>query len=353
MFVVSELCVSGGTGAPDDRDDVDMTDGTRDLSTLPKAHLHLHLEGSMRPATLVELADGYGIPVPEIRGYGSFGAFADMYLAACDVLRTPEDLHRVVREIVEDAAIAGAVWVEPAFYAPHHRERLGPPDDVLEIVLDALAGAATDLGVGAGLMLCGDRTLDPSDAVEQAERAVRYRDRGVVSFGLANDEAPFPPEPFADAFTIARDGGLLSTPHAGELAGPESIVGALDALGADRVEHGVRAIEDPELVRRLADSEVCLDVCPTSNLLLAVYDSLDAHPLGALLDAGVRCSINADDPLLFGPGLLEEYELCRNELGFDDGRMATIARASIVASGAPAESKVHAAAAIDAWLGSS
>jgi adenosine deaminase len=126
--------------------------------------------------------------------------------------------------------------------------------------------------------------------------------------------------------------------------------GALDALGADRVQHGVRAAEDPELVRRLADSEICLDVCPTSNLLLGVYPALELHALPVLLEAGVPCSVNADDPLLFGPGLLEEYELCRTELGFDDQRMATIARASIDASGAPDALKRTAVAQIDAWL---
>jgi adenosine deaminase len=322
----------------------------RELRTLPKAHLHVHLEGAMRPATLSELAEIHGIDVPPVRGFGSFSAFADMYVAATEVLRRPDDLARVIFEVLEDSALDGATWVEPALYVPRHTERHGPGEAVLEMALDMLAISAKQLGIGAGYIVAADRTVDPAEAVEQAHLAAAYGDRGVVAFGLANDEVGFPPELFAEAFAVARDGGLLSTPHAGELEGPSSIVGALDALGADRIQHGVRAVEDPELVARLADSDVCLDVCPTSNLALAVFPTLEAHSLPALLDAGVRCSLNGDDPLLFGPGLLSEYELCRTGLGFDDARLAHIARCSIEASGAPDDRKRESLAGIDAWL---
>jgi adenosine deaminase len=220
---------------------------------------------------------------------------------------------------------------------------------MLEIVLDAAAGAARDFGIGVGIVVAADRTVDPSQAVGLAHLAATHAGAGITSFGLANDEARWPPEPFAAAFAIAREAGLLSVPHAGELAGPGSVIGALDALGADRIQHGVRAVEDPELVRRLADSPVCLDVCPTSNVLLSVVPSIEAHPLPALLAAGVRCSLNADDPLLFGPNLLEEYEVVRARLGLDDVALAHIARCSIDASGAPAELKTRTRAAIDAW----
>jgi adenosine deaminase len=322
----------------------------RDLAALPKAHLHVHTEGAMRPATLAEMAAGYGMQVPEIRGFGSFSVFAGMYLAACEVIRTPEDLRRVVSEVVEDAAVDGAAWIEPALYAPRHAERLGSVEAVIEIALDALAEAGARYRIGTALLLACDRTAAPSEAVAQARLAVRYRDQGIVGLGLANDEARFPPEPFAEAFAIATDGGLLSVPHAGELAGPESVLGALDALGADRIQHGVRSIEDNELVKRLADAAVCLDVCPTSNVLLSIVPSMATHPLPHLIDAGVRCSINADDPLLFGAGLLEEYELCRVELGFDDARLAHIARCSIEASGASAAGKSDMLSAVEGWL---
>jgi adenosine deaminase len=322
----------------------------RDLRSLPKAHLHIHLEGAMRPGTLRELAAETGIGVPPIRGFGSFSAFSGMYRAACGVLTTPESLGRLVREVVEDNAIDGAAWIEPAIYLPHHSERIGAPERTLEILLDAAATAATEFGVGVGFVVAADRTVDPSDAVDQANLAVKYADRGVVGFGLANDETGWPPEPFAEAFAIAREAGLLSVPHAGELAGPESVIGALEMLRADRIQHGVRAIEDPELVRRIADSPVCLDVCPSSNVLLSVVPSIEDHPLPALLAAGVRCSLNADDPLLFGPNLLEEYEVARTRLALDDETLARIARSSFDASGADDALKARSHAAVEAWV---
>ncbi|HEY2429128.1 MAG TPA: adenosine deaminase family protein, partial [Acidimicrobiales bacterium] len=207
-------------------------------------------------------------------------------------------------------------------------------------------------GVGVGFLIASDRTLEPSDAIAQAELAARFAGRGVTSFGLHNDEG-LPgtgPERFAGAFDIARAAGLLSCPHAGELAGPDSVRGALDSLHADRIQHGVRAVEDPALVQRLAGSDVCLDVCPTSNFMLSVVPSIDEHPLPALLAAGVRCSLNADDPLLFGPGLLEEYQLGRDRLGLSDDRPAFVAGCSIDASAAPADLKERAHAGIKAWL---
>jgi adenosine deaminase len=323
----------------------------RELATLPKAHLHIHLEGAMRPATLQELATGYGMDVPETRGFGSFAAFAGMYIAACEVLRTPDDLRRLVLEVVEDSVAGGAIWVEPSVYVPRHRERIGSDETVVEIILDAAREAEARFDVGVGLMVAADRTLDPLDAVEQAKLASRYVGQGVVSFGLANDEEIGPPGDFEHAYDIARHAGLMSTPHAGELCGPESVQLALERLHADRIQHGVRAVEDPALVERLIDAGVCLDVCPTSNLLLGVVSSLAVHPLPQLLEAGVACSINADDPLLFGPGLLEEYELCRSELGLSDEQLATAARDSIACSGASETLKERGAAAVAGWLG--
>ena len=322
----------------------------RDLTALPKGHLHVHLEGAMRPSTLAELAGTYGMAVPVVRGYGSFPAFSQLYRAACQVLRTWDDMRRLVREVVEDAHAAGAVWVEPQTYPLLHLDRLGSGEEVVELILEEGLRAAADLGIGFGFMPTGDRTVDPAETVELARLAARYADRGVVSFGLSNDEAPWPPEPFREAFDIARAAGLVSAPHAGELAGPASVRGALDALGAERIAHGVRAIEDPELVARLVDEGVCLDVCPTSNVMLSVVPDLASHPLPALLAAGVRCSINGDDPLLFGPGLLEEYELARGRLGLSDEDLAFVARCSIEATRAPAELKERGLAGVRTWL---
>ena len=322
---------------------------TTDLRTLPKAHLHIHLEGAMRPATLRALAAEYGVPVPPIRGYGSFTAFVDQYQAATEVLRTEADLRRLVREVVEDAAADGAVWVEPQFYPSRYSSSVGGPIGATKIVLDEGASSAARLGIGFGLMIAANRTADVEEAEGLAVLAVEHSGPGVVSFGLANDEVGTPPEPFARAFAIALDAGLISAPHAGELVGPSSVFGALDSLHATRIGHGVLAVQDPELVRRLAEERICLDVCPTSNVMLSVVESLAEHPLKTLLEAGVPCSINGDDPLLFGPGLLDEYVTARTQLGLSDDQLAAVARTSIEFSGAPSSLVATALAGVDTW----
>lgn len=319
-----------------------------DLRDLPKAHLHVHLEGAMRPATLRALADHYRVPVPPIRGYGSFTAFAGQYQAATGVLRTEDDLRRLVREVVEDAATAGAVWIEPQFYPGRYTATFGRAE-ASDIVIDEGVRTAAALGLGFGLMITADRTADIVEAEELAVLAADRGGAGVVAFGLANDEVGTPPVWFEKAFRIARDAGLISAPHAGELVGPDSVRGALDALGAQRIAHGVRAVEDPDLVRRLADEGICLDVCPTSNVMLSVVGSLAEHPLKRLIEAGVPCSINGDDPLLFGPGLLEEYVVARDELGLSDEQLAYAARCSVEHSGAPRPLVAAALTGIDAW----
>jgi adenosine deaminase len=241
------------------------------------------------------------------------------------------------------------VWIEPAFHLPGH-PGLGDDIFVLEAVLEAGRRATAATGVGVGWLVSIDRTQSPVLAVEQATIAARYAGHGVVALGLANDEAAGAPEPFAAAFAIAREAGLISAPHAGEHGGPDSVRAALDALGPQRIQHGVRALEDPDVVQRLVDADVCLDVCPTSNVALSVVETLSAHPLPVLLDAGVSCSINADDPLLFSVGLLDEYVVCREHLGLDDTTLATCARTSIARSGAPPEVKAIGARNIDGWL---
>ena len=323
---------------------------SRDLRALPKAHLHLHLEGGMRRSTLEERAAHYGIDLPPVSSYTSFTEFAALYQATCAVLQTHDDLRRLVREAVEDAAAAGAVWLEMGVRPAVHRGKFGGDADVLESLLDEARVAGRDLGVGVGALMTIDRTEPLATAFEEAELAVTYAADGVVSIGLANDEVGYPPELFEEPFATARDAGLLSCPHAGELEGPASVWGALDALGAQRIQHGVRSVEDPALLERLATGGTCLDVCPTSNVCLGIAPSIEEHPLPRLLDAGIRCSLNADDPLFFGADLLEEYELCRARMGLSDEQLAGIARSSIEASGAPDALKRDAVAAITAWL---
>jgi adenosine deaminase len=322
----------------------------RSLRDLPKGHLHLHLDGAMRPDTLRELAGKAGLEVPEITTYGSFAAFSDTMEVAQRVLRTEADLTRLVRETVEDAALDGAIWFELSMWPGMTRGRFGTDERVVALVLEAALGEARDRGIGTGLMVAANRKRAPGAAEELARLAGRFADDGVVSFGLDGDEAASPPEPFERAFRMAKDAGLRATPHAGEFAGPKSVAAAMDVLGADRILHGVRAMEDAELVARIVREQITLDVCPTSNVMLGVVPRTQEHPLPQLLAAGVRCSINADDPLLFGTGILQEYSLCRELLGLDDEQLAAVARYSLIASAAPPDLIERGLVGVSEWL---
>jgi adenosine deaminase len=323
----------------------------RDLAALPKAHLHLHLDGALRESTLNELCEQRGVEHPPLPGgsFESFDAFMDTIAACHDALSFPDSLRRVVHEVMDDAAADGAVWVEISLWPGLFGGRLGPDRQAIQIVLDAGREAAKGSGVGFGVMVAANRHQGPAAAIATATLAVELGSEGVVSFGLDGDEAAFPPSPFTEAFEIAKMGGLLCTPHAGELLGPRSVADALDLLHADRILHGVRAIEDEELLIRLASSQVCLDVCPTSNAKLRVF-TLEDHPLPALLDRGIKCTINADDPLLFGTTLGDEYEICRTQFSLSDEALATIAKCSIEFSGAPSELKRSAVGEVRRWF---
>ncbi len=327
----------------------------RDLATLPKAHLHLHLELGMRPGTLADLAVKYGRPVPQVRGFGSFTAFSEMCGAAIDFMRDRADWRRLADEVCADAARDGAMYIEPSFWAGQHRPLWGSDEATWRMVMEEFDVAGERHGVTVRFMAAVDRVFDDEvTSADLAELAVKLRADdstiGVVALGLHNDEVGHPPADFVRPFRIAREGGLLSTPHAGELEPGHVVAEAIDLLGASRIQHGVRAGEVPGLVERLAAEGVCLDVCPTSNVLLSVFPSLAEHPLPQLLDAGVRCSLNADDPLLFGPGILDEYELCRRDLALSDEQLAGMARSSFECSGAPTAVKAAGIAGIEAWL---
>ncbi len=321
----------------------------RDLKLLPKAHLHIHLDGALRAATLAELADRAGIRAPMPSGYGSFSAFTETITAAAKCLQNSADVDRVISEIVEDAAGSGAVWIEISFWPGLFSGRLGSDSDAIEAVAAAARRAGRDHGIGVGLIVAANRDHGPDLALRTAELAAAAG-ADIVGFGLDGDESRYPPEGFADAFRRARAAGLKSVPHAGELLGPQSVVAALDILGADRIMHGVRCVEDSDLVARLAEAGVVLDVCPTSNVLLSVVPSLKHHPLPSLLSAGIACTVNADDPLLFGTDLLGEYENCRNIMQISDVQLAEIASTSIRASAAPDSLKAEALCDIQAWL---
>ncbi|TQS46017.1 adenosine deaminase [Cryptosporangium phraense] len=322
----------------------------RDLRALPKAHLHLHLEATMRPQTTADLAAELGVPVPPAGQFHDFTQFIAEYQGLVALLRTPAAVDRLIDEAVEDAAADGAVAIELASTVQHHTGIYGSAEAALDAMLASVGAAAERHGIWAGLIVAIDRTAGPEHARETAALAVKHAGRGVTGLGLHSEERGFPASGFAAEFAAAKEAGLLAVPHAGELVGPISVRQALDYLKADRIQHGVRAFEDASLVAELADRGVCLDVCPTSNQLLRVVPSLGEHPLAALLAAGVRCSINADDPALFGAGLLDEYTVGREALGLDDEKLAACARTSVDASGAPDAVRRRAVAGIDSWL---
>lgn len=340
-----------------------MVRARRDIRTLPKAHLHLHFTGAMRPGTLLELADRHGVHLPEalsgarppqLRATDERGwfRFQRLYDIARSCLRTPEDIQRLVREAAEEDLRDGSRWLEiqvdPTSYAP----RLGGLIPALEIILDAVETTSRETGLGMRVLVAANRTRHPLDARTLARLAVRYRDRGVVGFGLSNDERRGLARDFDRAFAIARRGGLLSAPHGGELSGAASVRDCLDDLQAQRIGHGVRAAEDPRLLARLAEAGVTCEVCPASNVALGVYRELSEVPLRRLWEAGVPMALGADDPLLFGSRLAAQYEIARDHHGFTDAELAELARQSVRASAAPTEVKEKLLVEIDAWLSS-
>lgn len=319
----------------------------------------------MRPTTLLELADKYGVRLPEaltdaltggepprLRATDERGwfRFQRLYDAARSCIRSPEDIQRLVREAAEEDIRDGSGWLEiqvdPTSYAP----RLGGLIPALEIILDAVDSASRETGLGMRVLVAANRMKHPLDARTLARLAVRYADRGIVGFGLSNDERRGMARDFDRAFAIARDGGLLSAPHGGELAGPASVRDCLDDLEAHRIGHGVRAADDPRLMKRLADRDVTCEVCPASNVALGVYDKLEDVPLRTLFDAGVPMALGADDPLLFGSRLAAQYEIARQHHDFTDAELAKLARQSIRGSAAPGDVKEKLLSDVDAWL---
>jgi adenosine deaminase len=313
----------------------------RPLAGLPKANLHLHLTGSMRPATLVELAQRYGVAVPAPLAAGTvygWGGFQARYEAARAVLRTGEDLARVVAEAVSDDIAEGAGWVEIQLDPTSYAARLGGLEPVVEAVL---AGAH---GRPVGVILAASWGAPPELAVRVAELATRYD--GVVGFGLSNDERLGRVADFVPAFRIAAEAGLLAAPHAGFYEGAWHVRDCVRLLGARRIGHGLTAAGDPATLALLASRGVALEVCPTSYPPLLPDLTL---PIRELLAAGVPVALGTDDPLLFGAGLTEQYAIARR-LGCTDEELATIARHSIESSTAPPTLRTHLLTAIDRWL---
>jgi aminodeoxyfutalosine deaminase len=292
--------------------------------TYPKIELHVHLEGTVRPRTLLEIAgrNDYALPadteeeLQALYEFRDFTHFLEVWILTTNALRAEADFRQVVLDYAAEAASHGAVYVEGIF-SPAERVARGVGwDEIFAGYCDGAHEARERYGVEVRLTPDIYRGC-PLDQAEQLVRySAKYRDRGIVGVGLGGAEAEFPPEPYEPVFTLARELGLASVPHAGEVAGPESVRGALEALRADRLRHGIRAADDPGLVRELAGRRIVLDVCPISNLRTRAVASLEEHPLPQLTAAGVLCSISTDDPAMFGTDLSRDCEAAVS-LGLD------------------------------------
>jgi adenosine deaminase len=323
------------------------------LLALPKVQLHCHLEGTVRADTFRTLARKYGVELGErasaerTYAFGTFGEFLLLFAKVTETLRRPEDFAQVARDYVVDAAAQGVVYAE-VFISPSVWTFFHPELDVratVEAIRTALDDAGRPLGIEVALIADLTRNFGAERAEAVARTAVALRPYGVIGVGLGGDEARFPPGPYARAFAIARDGGLHGVAHAGEAAGPDSVRAAVEILGAERIGHGVRAIEDPAVVALLAERRIPLEVCPTSNRLTGAAPAGAIHPLGELDAAGCVITIDADDPALFGTTLLDEYRFVAEAFGLDAA--VRFARNGIEASFAPPALKARLRAAFE------
>ncbi|SNU02037.1 adenosine deaminase [Ruaniaceae bacterium KH17] len=334
----------------------------RDLSRLPKAHLHLHFTGSLRVATLTELALERGARLPSsLTGSEALSVPADkrgwfrfqrQYDIARSVVKGEGAVRRLIREAAIDDAAEGSrrleLQVEPSSYA----RELGGLTPTLEIILDEAALASRDTGVDVGIIVAASRIRHPLDARTLARLAARYAGDGpgqVVGFGLSNDERTGITSEWAAAFAIALRAGLPAMPHGGELLGPEHLREVVAHLHPSRIGHGVRSADDPELLAHMVADGIAFEVCPVSNVSLGVYADEADVPLRQMFDAGAQIALGADDPLLFRSRLVDQYEIARGH-GFSDAELAELARASVRASTASDSSKRAITREIDAWL---
>jgi adenosine deaminase len=317
------------------------------ICRMPKVELHVHLEGSIRPATLLALAERNGVilPATDVEGLRRFYHFTDfphfirVYFAISRCLKTPDDFDLIAYEFGADMHRQAIRYAEVTFTPFTNVTNTGLPfDEVLAGLNAGRARAQADFGVEFAWVL--DISRDVPDSRHQvAEWAVAGMDRGVVAFGLGGPEAGHPPEGYADAFATARAAGLHSVPHAGEVAGPDSVWGALRSLRAERIGHGVRSVEDISLLHYLRDRQVPLEVCPTSNLCLGVYPTYEEHPLHLLCEAGLLVTVNSDDPPMFDTDLVSEYQVLVDHMGFTIAELEQISLNAVRASFLPAERK--------------
>jgi adenosine deaminase len=327
---------------------------------LPKAELHLHIEGTLEPDMMLSLAQRNGVTLPysaveEIDAayeFTNLQSFLDLYYAAAQTLVEQQDFFDLTFAYLERVVADGVAHAEIFFDPQTHLGRGVPLDVVIDGISEALDAGRDRLGISSGLILCFLRHLPAGEAMATLESALARKEK-FLAVGLDSSEVGHPPDDFAEVFAMARSEGLRVVAHAGEEGPPDYVWGALDLLGAERIDHGNRALEDEALVARLVADRVPLTVCPYSNVKLRAVDRLENHPLRRMLDLGLNVSINSDDPAYFGGYVGDNYVGTQAALELSDGDMATIARNSIEATFLPVAEAAELLERLDDYLAAS
>jgi adenosine deaminase len=326
------------------------------LAGLPKAELHLHIEGTLEPELMFELAgrNGVTLPYPDVDHvraayvFEDLQSFLDLYYAGCSVLVTERDFTDLTTAYLRRAAAQGVRHVEVFFDPQTHTDRGIPFATVLAGIRAGLAAGETEHGITSRIILCFLRHLSAEAAMATLEEALPHRD-AIVAVGLDSGERENPPEKFTAVFDRARAAGLLTVAHAGEEGPPGYIRQALDLLHVRRIDHGVRCLEDDDLVSRLVADQVPLTVCPLSNVKLRVVDRIADHPFRRMLERGLMVTINSDDPAYFGGYVADNYRACADALGLGRDELRRVARNSFNASFLDRAERDAHLTAVDAW----
>jgi len=325
------------------------------VDLLPKAELHAHIEGTIEPEMVLDLAARNAVDFPHSSiesllatyEFANLAGFGAVYQSNSRVLCTARDFHELTLAYARRVRADNVTHIEIAFAPQGASHRGVDADAALEAVLDAMDEAKAELGMTGGVILGCQRNRGEEDGLRMLRAAKPYRDR-ILALGLASMEVGFPPRLFARMFDEARDLGWKTVAHAGEEGPPEYIWEALDILKVDRIDHGVRAEEDPKLMQRLAEEQIPLTVCPLSNVYLKVFPSLAEHNIARLLRAGLLVTVNSDDPPYFGGYVNTNYSECQQQLGVTDSEIIQLAKNSFTGSFMPASEKAAAIAAVEA-----
>ena len=334
-----------------------MADLSAFIAGLPKAELHVHIEGTFEPELMFAIARRNGVSLPHATvaalraayAFGNLQEFLDIYYVGAGALRVEQDFYDLTSAYLERAHTQSVLHAEIFFDPQAHTDRGVPFATVIDGIHRALVDGQTKLGLSCGLIMCFLRHLDEAAAQATLDAALPHRDR-IIGVGLDSSELGHPPEKFARVFARARAAGFRAVAHAGEEGPPNYVRDALDLLQVERIDHGNRALEDPALVQHLADLGMPLTVCPLSNLKLAGIATMAEHPLRRMLAAGLVATVNSDDPAYFGGYVNENYAAVQTALGLDRNDLATLARNSFTAAFLSAAEKAPLLAKLDGYL---